>query len=183
MRGGNCEEDLAGGNSGVLALRYDTRQTRRVLIGLFSELNGTGGVQRVSRHLAAVLSEFAASRHLDYRLLSMNDTRELHRMSVGGKEFVFTGCERSKARFTATAVRAAGRHGKVVLAGHPNLGPVAQAMRIAAPRLRARRRRALQRADAVLAPSHDTANQAANQQHVRREKIQVLPWALDPEFE
>jgi glycosyltransferase involved in cell wall biosynthesis len=168
-----------------------------VLIGLFTELDALGGVQRASRHLAAVMTEFAASRHMDCRLLSLNDTPELHRMSVGGKEFVFTGCERSKARFTAAAIRAAGRHGKVVLAAHPNLGPVAQAMKIAAPRLRtivcthgvevwealpALRRLALQRANVVLAPSQDTANHVA-EQHVRREKIRVLPWALDPEFE
>jgi phosphatidyl-myo-inositol dimannoside synthase len=168
-----------------------------VLIGLFTELNGTGGVQRVSRHLAAVLSEFATSRHLDYRLLSLNDTRELHRMSVGGKEFVFTGCERSKARFAATAIRAASRHGKLVLAGHPNLGPVAQTMKLVAPRLKtiicahgvevweplpAMRRLAMRRANVVLAPSKDTANHVA-EQHVRRERIRVLPWALDPEFE
>jgi phosphatidyl-myo-inositol dimannoside synthase len=168
-----------------------------VLIGLFTELNGTGGVQRVSRHLAAVLSEFATSRHLDYRLLSLNDTRELHRMSVGGKEFVFTGCERSKARFAATAIRAASRHGKLVLAGHPNLGPVAQTMKLVAPRLKtiicahgvevweplpAMRRLAMRRASVVLAPSKDTANHVA-EQLVRRERIRVLPWALDPEFE
>jgi glycosyltransferase involved in cell wall biosynthesis len=154
-------------------------------------------VQRASRHLAAVLSEFATSRHLDCRLLSLNDTPELHRMSVGGKEFVFTGCARSKARFTATAVRAASRHGKVVLAGHLNLGPVAQAMRIVAPRLRtivcthgvevweplsSLRRLALRRANVVLAPSKNTANHVA-EQLVRRERIRVLPWALDPEFE
>jgi len=168
-----------------------------VLIGLFTELEGTGGVQRASRHLAAVLSEFAASRHMECRLLSLNDTPELHRMAVGGKEFVFTGCERSKARFTATAVRAARRHGKLVLAGHPNLGPVAQTMRIVAPRLRtivcthgvevweplsALRSLALRRANVVLAPSKDTANHVAEQQ-VRRERIRVVPWALDPEFE
>ena len=168
-----------------------------MLIGLFTELEGTGGVQRASRHLAAVLSEFAASRHMECRLLSLNDTPELHRMAVGGKEFVFTGCERSKARFTATAVRAARRHGKVVLAGHPNLGPVAQTMRIVAPRLKtivcthgvevweplsALRRLALRQANVVLAPSKDTANHVAEQQ-VRRERIRVLPWALDPEFE
>ncbi len=147
--------------------------------------------------MAAVLSEFAASRHMDCRLISLNDTRELHRLSVGGKEFTFTGCERSKARFTATAIRAARRQGKVVLAGHPNLGPVAQAMKIAAPRLRTilcthgvevweplpvLRRLALQGANIVLAPSADTASHVA-EQHVRREKIRILPWALDPEFE
>lgn len=134
---------------------------------------------------------------MDCRLLSLNDTRELHRMSVGGKEFVFTGCERSKARFTATAIRAARRHGKLVLAGHPNLGPVTQAMKAVAPRLRriicthgmdvweplpALRRIALRRANVVLAPSEDTANYVAAQR-VPRERIRVLPWALDPEFE
>lgn len=180
-----------------LAFQRGTWQTRRVLIGLFTELEGTGGVQRASRHLAAVLSEFAASRHVDCRLLSLNDSPELHRMTVGGKEFVFTGCERSKARFTASAIRAAGRRGKVVLAGHPHLGPVAQAMRIAAPRLKTIicthgvevwaplpliRRVALRKATLVLAPSKDTANQVAEQQ-VRRERIRVLPWSLDPEFE
>ena len=130
-------------------------------------------MQRASRHLAAVMSDFAATRHMDCRLVSLNDSRELHRMSVGGKEFVFTGCERSKARFAATAIRAARRHAKVVLAGHPNLGPVTQAMRVVAPRLRtiicthgvevweplpALRRLALRRANVVLAPSKDTAN-------------------------
>ena len=123
---------------------------------------------------------------MDCRLLSLNDTRELHRTSVGGKEFVFTGCERSKTRFTATAVRAASRHGKVVLAGHPNLGPVALAMRIAAPRLRtiicthgvevweplpAVRRLALGRANVVLAPSQDTANHVVAARTMRRERI------------
>ena len=168
-----------------------------MLIGLFTELDAIGGVQRASRHLAAVMSEFAASRHMDCRLLSLNDTNGLHRMSVGDKEFVFTGCERSKARFTTAALRAAKRHGKLVLGAHPNLGPVAQAMKLAAPRLRTiicthgvevweplptMRRLALQRANLVLAPSQDTANHVAGQ-HVRRERIRVLPWALDPQFE
>jgi phosphatidyl-myo-inositol dimannoside synthase len=169
-----------------------------VLIGLFTELNGTGGVQRASRHLAAVLTEFAASRHMDCRLLSLNDTPELHRMSVGGKEFVFTGCERSKSRFTRAAIRTAARRGKVVLAGHPNLAPVALAMKLAAPRLRTivcthgvevweplprLRRMALRRASVVLAPSEDTAAHVAEQQQVKHKRIRVLPWALDPEFE
>jgi glycosyltransferase involved in cell wall biosynthesis len=181
-----------------LAIHFNTRQTRRVLIGLFSELEGAGGIQRASRHLAAVLSEFAASRHLDCRLLSLNDSHELHRLTVGGKEFVFTGYERSKARFTATAVRAARQHAKVVLAGHPNLGPVAQVMKIVAPRLRTiicthgvevseplpvLRRLALLRAKVVLAPSQDTANLVAEEQQVKLGRIRVLPWALDPDFE
>ena len=60
-------------------------QTQRVVIGLFPELDAPGGVQRVGRHLAAVLTEFASSRGWDCRLLSLNDTPKLHRGAVGGR--------------------------------------------------------------------------------------------------
>jgi glycosyltransferase involved in cell wall biosynthesis len=155
-------------------------------------------VQRAGRHLAAVLTEFATSRGMECRLISLNDSQRLHRMSLGGREFVFTGCERAKGRFTVTALRAARRRAKLVLAAHPNLGPAVQAMRLAAPRIKSivcthgievweplpgLRRRALRSANVVLAPSRDTADHAVENQGVRREKIRVLPWALDPEFE
>lgn len=180
-----------------LALCWSTGQTRLVVIGIFPELNGTGGVQRASRHMAAVLTEFAANRHLDCRLLSLNDTRELHRITVGGKEFAFTGCEHAKSHFAATAIRAARQRARLVLAGHPNLGPIVQAMRVVAPKLRTimcthgvevweplplLRRLALRRAHVVLAPSEDTANHVFAQK-VKRARVRVLPWALDPEFE
>ena len=169
-----------------------------MIIGLFPELNAPGGVQRAGRHLAAVLTEFASSRGMECRLLSLNDSPELHRMTVGDREFVFTGCERAKGQFTMTALKAARRKARLVLAAHPNLGPVVQAMRIAAPRIKSiicthgvevweplggLRRRALRHANLVLAPSRDTADRVASQQGVAREKIRVLPWALDPQFE
>jgi hypothetical protein len=61
---------------------------------------------------------------MESRLLSLNDTPELHRMSVAGREFVFTGSERAKGRFTASAMRSARRHAKLVVAAHPYLAPV-----------------------------------------------------------
>jgi phosphatidylinositol alpha-1,6-mannosyltransferase len=97
-----------------------------------------------------------------------------------------------------TALRAARRKAKLVLAAHPNLGPVAQALRFAAPRMKCiicthgidvweplgrLRRGALRHANLVLAPSRDTADHLASQQGVERERIRVLPWALDPQFE
>jgi len=169
-----------------------------VIIGLFPELDAPGGVQRTGRHLAAVLTEFATSRGMECRLVSLNDSPELHRMTLGEREFVFTGCERAKGRFTMTALKAARRKAKLVLAAHPNLGPVVQAMHFAAPRMKSiicthgidvweplggLRRRALQHANLVLAPSRDTADHVASEQGVAREKIRVLPWGLDPQFE
>jgi phosphatidyl-myo-inositol dimannoside synthase len=169
-----------------------------VIIGLFPELGSAGGIQRAGRHLAAVLTEFASSRGMECRLLSLNDTPELHRVAVGTREIVFTGSERAKARFTATALRTARRHARLVLAAHPHLAPIVQAMRVAAPRLKSivcthgvevweplstLRRRALRHANLVLAPSRDTADHVAAKQRVPRERIRVLPWGLDPEFE
>jgi glycosyltransferase involved in cell wall biosynthesis len=182
----------------VLAIEPGTWQTLRVLIGLFPELDAPGGVQRAGRHLAAVLTEFAASRGMDCRLLSLNDTPELHRMKLGGREFVFTGCDRAKGRFTVTALKAARRKAKLVLAAHPNLGPVVQAMHLVAPRMKSiicthgvdvwepltgLRRRALRHSNLILAPSRDTADHVASAQGVARDRIRILPWALDPQFE
>lgn len=173
-------------------------QTRRVLLGLFSELDTPGGVQRAGRHVAAVMSEYAAGRGLECRLLSLNDSPELHRLAVGNREFVYTGSARSKARFSATAARAAKRRAKLIVAGHPHLAPVAQGAKLFARQaktivwthglevwepLSILRRRALSAADLVIAPTNDTANYVANQQGVAREHIRVLPWALDPQFE
>jgi glycosyltransferase involved in cell wall biosynthesis len=169
-----------------------------VLIGLFPELDAPGGIQRAGRHLAFVLSEFAASKKMEYRLLSLNDTQELHRMRVSGREYVFTGAARGKGRFAVSAVRAARRGAELVLAAHPNLGPIVQAMQVAAPRmksivcthgievwepLRRIRRRALQHATLVLAPSRATAEHVISVQGVAAERVRVLPWGLDPDFE
>src|SRR5258707_6386780 len=109
-----------------LVFRRGAWQTRRVLLGLFSELDTPGGVQRGGRHVAAVMSEFAAGHGMECRVLSLNDSPELHRITVGAREFVFTGSARGKARFSATAARAARRRAKLIAAGHPFLAPVAQ---------------------------------------------------------
>jgi len=62
-----------------------------VLIGLFTELDAPGGVQRAGRHMAAVLTEFAASRGMECRLLSLNDSPELHRMTAKRARVRFYG--------------------------------------------------------------------------------------------
>jgi phosphatidylinositol alpha-1,6-mannosyltransferase len=176
-----------------------------VLIGLFPELDAAGGVQRAGRHLASVITEFAANRGMECRILSLNDGPELKRLTVAGREIVFTGSERAKGRFLTIAIRAARRrsaksknNAKLVVAGHPNLAPVVAAMRLAAPSLKSiicthgvevweplsrLRRMALRRAHLVLAPSKYTADHVAAIQRVAVEKIRVLPWALDPQFE
>ncbi|MGB7846150.1 MAG: glycosyltransferase family 4 protein [Candidatus Acidiferrum sp.] len=181
-------------------MRWNGRvcQTQRVLIGLFPELDAPGGIQRAGRHLAFVLSEFAASKEMEYRLLSLNDTQELHRMRMSEREYVFTGAARGKTRFAVSALKAARRKAKVVLAAHPNLAPLVRAMNVVAPKMKSivcthgievweplsrLRRRALQHATMVLAPSRATAQFVVSLQGVAPERVRVLPWGLDPDFE
>jgi phosphatidyl-myo-inositol dimannoside synthase len=181
-----------------LRLAAPVCQTQRVLIGLFPELDAPGGIQRAGRHFALVLSEFAASRKMEYRFLSLNDTQELHRMTVGDREFVFTGAARGKTRFAASALKAARRKPKLVFAAHANLAPIVRSMNIVAPRMKSIvcthgsevseplssiRRRSLRRATLVLANSRNTADHVISVQGVAPEKVRVLPLALDPGFE
>jgi phosphatidylinositol alpha-1,6-mannosyltransferase len=169
-----------------------------VIVGLFPELNAPGGIQRAGRHLAFVLSEYAASHGMEYRFLSLNDTQELHRMHVGQCEFVFTGAARGKARFATTAMRAARRRPELVLAAHPNLAPIVRGMQVIAPRMKSivcthgievweplpsLRRNSLRRVSLVLSPSRATADSLTNVQGVPPMQVRVLPWGLDPDFE
>ena len=173
-------------------------QTQPVLIGLFPELDAPGGIQRAGRHLALVLSEYACGKDMEYRLLSLNDSPELHRMRIAEREFVFTGAARGKARFVVSALKAARRKPKLVLAAHPNLAPIVRAMSFIAPRMKSiicthgvevweplsrTRRSALKRATLVLAPSRATAESLVSVQGVDPTKIRVVPWGLDPDFE
>ena len=169
----------------------------RVVIGLFPDLLAPGGIQRAGRHVAAVLAGFARGRGTSYRFLSLNDPAGRHTIRVGEHDFVISGFRRSKLRFVAAALHAARRRPSLVVAAHPNLAPVARAMRILSPGSRVLvlthgievwtplprlRREALRRADRVLAPSADTAAKVMAQQGVPKEKIVQVPWGLDPQF-
>jgi len=169
-----------------------------MLIGLFPELDAPGGIQRAGRHLAFVMSEYAAAKEWEYRFLSLNDSQELHRMRVGEREFVFTGSARGKLGYLGAALKAARRRPKLVLAAHANLGPMVSSMKLLArgtksiicthgievwEKLPVMRRRALRKATLVLAPSKATAEALVLLNGLKESQVRVLPWGLDPDFE
>jgi phosphatidyl-myo-inositol dimannoside synthase len=169
-----------------------------LIIGLFTQVLSPGGVQRASRHVAAVTSEYAADRGFSCRFLSLNDPQGLHSVRVGSSEFSVTGHARDKAQFVLAALRSAGRDPVLVIALHPHLAPVVSAMRIRARKFRSivfahgievwqplgwARRRALRNANMVIGPSEDTVRHLISTQGVPAEKVHRLPWGLDPEFE
>lgn len=167
------------------------------IVGLFAELLSPGGVQCAGRHAAAVLATWAKQHGLAYVFLSLNDPPGPHQLEVGAQEYLVSGFGRVKPRFVLAALRAAARQPALVVAAHPHLAPVVWAMKARCPRLRALvfthgievwapmsrlRRRALLRADLVLAPTADTARHLTSQQGIPEQKIRQLPWGLDPQF-
>lgn len=168
-----------------------------MITALFPELLELGGVQLASRQIAASLAAIAAERGWPFCALSLNDAKGERESSVGSLKFHFQGFEKNKIQFVLAALQTARTRPSIILAGHPNLAPVASVMKILAGNpqvyvsthgievwrtLPLIRRRALRRADFVLAPSTDTARKLIEVQHIANEKIRKLAWALDPDF-
>ena len=167
-----------------------------MLVGLFPELTAPGGIQRGSRHMAAVLASEASRSGRSYRLYSLNDVEARAEGRVGDIEFTFAGFQRSKARFVRAALAARGERPSVVLAAHPNLAPLAWTIRVSTGArmivvawgidvwdpLPVVRRMALRSADAVLAISAHTATAVVRTQGVHPSRVRLLPLALEPAF-
>src|SRR6202049_504165 len=168
------------------------------IVGLFTDVLPAGGVQRASRHVAAVAAKVAADRGMSARFLSLNDPQGLHTVRVGSLEFSVSGYAGSKVQFSFAALRAAGRNPALVIALHPHLAPIVWAMSARGRKFRSMvfthgievwkplgwpRGAALRRADLVLGPSADTVQHLISEQHLLSGKVQRLPWGLHPEFE
>lgn len=168
------------------------------IVALFTDLLGVGGVQQAGRITSMALAEIARERGWTIEFLSLNDSCGMHSLD-GADEIRLRSFARNKAGFAFAALRqAAGLDaGGIVLAGHPNLAPVAAWMRRLRPPLRvvamshgievweplaAHRRKALQRAYRVLAPSSFTERRLVEVQGVAAEKVRRLPWPMRPAF-
>ncbi|MBI4543866.1 MAG: glycosyltransferase family 4 protein [Gemmatimonadetes bacterium] len=169
-----------------------------LVTGLFPELSSGGGVQRASRHIAAVLARFAEQGRIPYRFLSLNDPRGGRRLQVGGRGFEVRGYGRSKVQFCAAVLALARQRRQLVVATHPHLAPAAWMIQVLSrpaysivfshgidvwETLPWFRRWTLRRSDLLLAPSRDTARRLTEVQGVPERRVQRLPWGLDPGFD
>jgi phosphatidyl-myo-inositol dimannoside synthase len=178
----------------------DTRHANHIL-GLFSELLGPGGVQESGRHTAASLAQYARRNGWLAQIFSLNDPRGEHSLCFDDTEFSFRGFRRAKTELILSAFRAArpfARSGsRIVVAGHPNLAPLAAAIKMTTPNtktvvishgvevwepLPGIRRRALANADRVLAPSRHTIEKLSVAQRIPQQRIRHLPWPLSLDF-
>jgi glycosyltransferase involved in cell wall biosynthesis len=179
----------------------ESTSPRKRIVGLFPELLGVGGIQEAGRLTTKALSEIASRHVWSTDFLSLNDPPGSHLLEGDGRSITIRGFGRAKISFVISAigrVRSATKDGTpIVLAGHPNLAVPADWMRRTSPRaktivmahgmevwkpLPSFRRRALLRADLVLAPSRDTVQKLIDVQGLAPEKIRRLAWPLSATF-
>ncbi len=173
----------------------------RILLGLFPELLGVGGVQEAGRQTIAALESIARARGWRTEFLSLNDSRGKHSLPGIANSVSFRGFGRGKLSFTVAGIRGARPAGKysgaIIVAAHPHLALPAAGAKLFSSNARtlimshgvevwqplgALRRRALLGADRVLAPSSYTADKLSTVQGIPGGKIRKLPWPLDAAF-
>ncbi|HKS83358.1 MAG TPA: glycosyltransferase family 4 protein [Candidatus Acidoferrales bacterium] len=176
-----------------------TQQVR--LIALFTELLAPGGVQLAGRMIAAGLSEIASRQGWTFELLSLNDRTGSNELTFASGGIPFRGFGRAKTSFVTSSLKAARKGSadnlKIVIAAHPNLAVPAAWMKKMTRNLKtvvvahgievwepmaAGRRRALQNATLVVAPSGYTVRKLSEIQGLAPGRIQRLPWPLDPAY-
>ena len=176
------------------------RQTVHIT-GLFTELAGVGGVQEASRLTVSALDDIAGRRGWSLDFAGLNDPAGLQSLPIDEKEIPFDGFARAKAAFILTAMKRAraARHvdAHIILAGHPNLAPLAAWMQRTSARARAIviahgvevwerlstiRRATIRGSFRVVAPSSYTIQKLIEVQRVPAERTRKLAWPIGPAF-
>jgi glycosyltransferase involved in cell wall biosynthesis len=166
-----------------------------MVLGLFTGLLYPGGIERVARHVGAVLASYAKERGETCQLLSLNDPMGVHDVELGGVHFSVEGFNREKAKFFSKVARFA-LSARIVYVGHANIAPFNFLFRLFHCRtivashgvdvwgaVRWWRRLGLRLADRVTAPSTFTAEKLVSVQGIKPDSVALLPWALDPGFQ
>lgn len=165
-------------------------------MGVFPELSGIGGIQQVSRQMAAVLAETARERNLPCELISLNDARGRGYFQQGPHTHEFIGFARNKASLFLHLLRVAPRV-NCMFFGHVNLAPLAWLLQRLRPGIRywivahgvevwqplpLFRRLALRRAQGIFSVSTYTTAQMVSTQGLNSAKVLLLRPALEPAF-
>src|SRR5207302_4254852 len=163
-------------------------------VGLFTQLEGSGGIQRMGRHLSEVIAEISLDWQVPYTILSLADERGWHELITNGQHLRFRGFGHDYISFLAATV-AGMRDASVALVGHVQLLPVAigARMRRGHPKLVVLAygievwsrsalvaRNTLPMADRIIAVREFTSKRITRIHSVARSKVKVVYPGLEP---
>ena len=175
-----------------------------MIIGLFTDLLGVGGIQRICRHVALVLESYARKDNQPVSMLSLLDSENtpciLGKNFAGGDEDCnssIRGFSGSRWYFSIAAV-SRGVHSHTIICGHVNLSPLAWLISLLRPSisyivivygievwrpLPLILRTALHRADKIVSISKFTADQITEQHRVAPRRVLVIHPTVDPDWD
>lgn len=165
------------------------------LVGLFTEVFGTGGIQRLNCLVCLALSQFAQQEGYQVSFLSlMENPGDVDDRYLEGDAH-FEGFRRNKLAFVAAALREVRSGADFVYATHVNLAPLGLAMKLLRPSLRygvalygvevweplsLLQRHALQQATFVTSISTYTTKRAIKLHRLTPKRTHLVHPALDP---
>jgi phosphatidyl-myo-inositol dimannoside synthase len=167
-----------------------------MILGVFTEALGNGGVQRVGRHICATVASFSSEQGERYQFLSLNDPIGTLDLKVGDIRFQLKGFGRRKINFVLS-ILAAARKTRIAILGHPNLAAFGIVFKILRPPVRYSvvtygtdiwfRQPLLtsygfSSAHRITALTKFTAGKITELYKIPQTKIVCLPPALDPDF-
>lgn len=167
-----------------------------MIVGLFTELIAPGGVQLISKHTALVLSEFSKKVNENTLLYSFNDSFGYHEIYVNNNKISVRGFGRNKIKFVLAVLLNINKI-KLLYVSHPNLSPLGLITKLINSKskyivscygidvwkpLSILLQLSLRKSDVVTALSKFTCNSIAIEQNVDKNKICIIPPALDPDF-
>ena len=94
-----------------------------MFLGIFTELLGPGGIQRVNIHACATLSSIANEKNKPYKFLSLNDSKGIHEINEENHFFQIQGFGRNKTAFVINCLKDISKIDFVYIS-HANMSPI-----------------------------------------------------------
>lgn len=168
-----------------------------MILGLFTALLQSGGIEKVNQQAAMVLDEIARTGGQNCALFSLNEPQGQHVLEVDGRNVYVRGFNRDKRRFALATLAAAPKASFAYIA-HPNLAPLGLLLKLVRPRARYVvatygtevwdplpfiPRMGLRKACAVSTISRFTADKLIENQRLGGDRITVIPCALSASWQ
>ena len=106
-----------------------------MFLGIFGELLGSGGIQRVNKHACATLSSIANAKNKPYKFLSLNDPKGTHEINAENQTFKIQGFGKNKTIFVSNCLKNISKTNFAYIA-HANMSPIGIILKFLNPKLK-----------------------------------------------
>ena len=167
-----------------------------MILGIFSQLNGSGGIQRIGRHTASSIAYHAKKQKKEFLIFGLNDAEGKNEIQVEDISFEFIGFGKKKISLISSAIKISKKVTGVYI-NHVNLCPVGFLMQKINPSLdywveiygidawkkfSFFKKHSFKKAKNIVSVCQFTADKAEKINKINKKRFVVIPPAIDPIF-